>query len=82
MSNDATGKTPTPSPAGAATRSDNLLPAENGSEDGRFDVAEEVSLDQQSDAARQIGNAPDGQAGDAIARALQDRPVEGKPDSK
>lgn len=36
-------------------RSDNLLPGEEGAEDGRFDVAEEVSLDQQSDEARRIG---------------------------
>lgn len=38
-------------------RSDNLLPA-GDSDDGRFDVAEEVNLDQQSDAARHIGQAP------------------------
>jgi hypothetical protein len=38
-------------------RSENLLPA-GDDDDGRFDVAEEVSLDQQSDAARSIGQAP------------------------
>lgn len=38
-------------------RSDNLLPA-GDTDDGRFDVAEEVNLDQQSDAARRIGQAP------------------------
>jgi hypothetical protein len=37
-------------------RSDNLLPADDAA-DGRFDVAEEVSLDQQSDATRHIGQA-------------------------
>lgn len=53
-----------PSPLPAATqpqhpeRSDNLLPADD-SEDGRFEVAEEVNLDEQSDAARRIGQAPD-----------------------
>lgn len=39
-------------------RSDNLLPADDG-EDDRFDVAEEVNLDQQSDSARRIGQAPE-----------------------
>jgi hypothetical protein len=38
-------------------RSENLLPA-GDKDDGRFDVAEEVNLDQQSDAARRIGQAP------------------------
>jgi hypothetical protein len=38
-------------------RSENLLPA-GDNDDGRFDVAEEVNLDQQSDAARRIGQAP------------------------
>jgi hypothetical protein len=38
-------------------RSENLLPA-GDADDGRFDVAEEVNLDQQSDAARHIGQAP------------------------
>jgi len=43
---------------GRPERSDNLLPAEDD-EDGRFDVAEEVNLDQQSDGARRIGQAPE-----------------------
>lgn len=38
-------------------RSENLLTA-GDNDDGRFDVAEEVNLDQQSDAARRIGQAP------------------------
>jgi hypothetical protein len=37
-------------------RSENLLPAE-GADDGRFEVAEEVNLDQQSDGARRVGRA-------------------------
>ena len=50
-----------PVPDGAqAHRSDSLLPGEEGAEDGRFEVAEEVSLDQHSDQARQIGQAPNG----------------------
>lgn len=40
-------------------RSENLLPPGQDDSDGRFDVAEEVNLDQQSDAARRIGQAPD-----------------------
>jgi hypothetical protein len=39
-------------------RSDNLLPPGQDDSDGRFDVAEEVNLDEQSDAARHIGQAP------------------------
>ena len=42
---------------GQPQRSDNLLPADSESDDGRFEVAEEVSLDQQSDATRRIGQA-------------------------
>lgn len=73
---------------GQDNRSDNLLPGEDGAEDGRFDVAEEVSLDQHSDSARHIGQAPDNQAvGDGIAETLPDalktppatQPVPGKP---
>lgn len=61
----------TPVPAGGQDqRSDNLLPGVEGFEDGRFDIAEEVSLDQHSDQARQIGQAPNGIA-DAIPEALK-----------
>lgn len=66
-----------PVPAGGQdNRSDNLLPGEEGADDGRFDVAEEVNLDQQSDEARRIGQAPFGQApsqgiADAIPEALR-----------
>ena len=38
-------------------RSENLLPGEEGAEDGRFEVAEEVNLDMQSDDARRVGQA-------------------------
>jgi hypothetical protein len=38
-------------PKDTSTRSDNLLPADE-------QVAEEVSLDQQSDQARRVGQAP------------------------
>jgi hypothetical protein len=53
-------------------RSDNLLPDDGKSDDGRFEVAEEVSLDQQSDTARQVGEAPAGGAADAVAKSLRD----------
>jgi hypothetical protein len=39
-------------------RSENLLPGDEGAEDGRFEVAEEVNLDMQSDDARRVGQAP------------------------
>jgi hypothetical protein len=63
-------------PAGA--RSEGLLPAADGSgDDGRFNVAEEVSADQQSDQARKVGSIEETSAGpqgdkleDAIARSL------------
>jgi hypothetical protein len=42
---------------GHPPRPDNLLPADDDP-DGRFRVAEEVSLDQQSDEARRIGGLP------------------------
>ena len=64
-----------PIPAGGQdNRSDNLLPGDGGAEDGRFDVAEEVSLDQNSDQARRIGQAPDGIA-DALPDALKTPPA-------
>ena len=52
-------------------RSENLLPPEGG-EDGRFDVAEEVNSDQQSDEARRVGKPPEGAASDALAETLKD----------
>lgn len=51
------GATPAAPQPDHPERSDNLLPADD-SEDGRFEVAEEVNLDQQSDDARRIGQAP------------------------
>lgn len=44
--------------AGNQQRSEGLLPA-GKDDDGRFDVAEEVNLDQQSDALRRVGQLPD-----------------------
>jgi hypothetical protein len=39
-------------------RSENLLPGEEGGEDGRFEVAEEVAFDIQGDDARRVGRLP------------------------
>ena len=41
----------------ADNRSESLLPGDDA-EDGRYDVAEEVNLDQQSDQLRRVGKAP------------------------
>ncbi|GGC00823.1 hypothetical protein [Pseudoduganella buxea] len=61
---------------GDAARSEGLLPGQ-GEDDGRYDVAEEVSMDQQSDRARSVGSmdqavkGPHGdQLQDAVARTL------------
>jgi hypothetical protein len=58
--------------AGADVRSENLLPADGAgsgesSDDGRFEVAEEVNLDEQSDSTRRVGKLPEGSAADALA---------------
>ena len=61
-----------PVPAGGQDqRAENLLPGEEGFEDGRFDVAEEVSLDQHSDEARHIGQAPNNGIADALPESLK-----------
>jgi hypothetical protein len=56
-------------------RSEGLLPAgaadKQADDDGRFDVAEEVSLDQQSDATRRVGKAPEGIASEALADSIK-----------
>jgi hypothetical protein len=58
---------------GADNRSENLLPtgAPDQSADGRFEVAEEVNLDQQSDATRRVGQTPKDVASDAVAESLK-----------
>jgi hypothetical protein len=55
---------------GEENRSENLLPADDAG-DGRFDVAEEVNLDQQSDATRRVGQTPEGAATDGLADSLK-----------
>ena len=56
---------------GQDQRSENLLPGEEGFEDGRFDVAEEVSLDQHSDEARRVGQMPGNGIADALPEGLK-----------
>jgi hypothetical protein len=61
-----------PDQNGEVSRSEDLLPAGAADNaDGRFEVAEEVSLDQQSDATRRVGQAPKGVASDALADTLK-----------
>ena len=62
-------------------RSEDLLPAgaADNTADGRFEVAEEVNMDQQSDATRRVGKAPKGIASDALADSL--KPDANKDDS-
>jgi hypothetical protein len=61
-----------PGPAQRAeNRSENLLPGD-GADDGRYDVAEEVNLDQQSDQLRRVGKPPKGIASSALPDALKD----------
>jgi hypothetical protein len=57
-------------------RSENLLPGDDA-KDGRYDVAEEVNLDQQGDMARRVGKAPKGIASDALADSLKDEGKDG-----
>jgi len=63
---------------GQDQRSENLLPGEGGAEDGRFDVAEEVNLDEQSDEARRVGQLPENGIADAVPDALK-TPVPSQP---
>jgi hypothetical protein len=60
-------------PNGEVSRSEDLLPAgqADNTADGRFEVAEEVNLDQQSDSTRRVGQAPKGIASDALADSLK-----------
>jgi hypothetical protein len=57
---------------GGEVRSEGLLPAE-GEGDGRFEVGEEVSFDQQSDQARRVGSMEEtakGTQGEKLAEAV------------
>jgi hypothetical protein len=63
------------SPTTPETRSDNLFPADahDSGADGRFDVAEEVSLDQQTDSSRKVGQVQDDAAGKALAESIEEK---------
>ncbi|MGO4476282.1 hypothetical protein AB4Z32_08490 [Massilia sp. 2TAF26] len=63
----------TPDENGELSRSEDLLPAgaADNTADGRFEVAEEVNMDQQSDATRRVGKVPKGIASDALADSLK-----------
>lgn len=52
-------------------RSENLLPGDDADDDGRFEIAEEVNLDQQSDALHHIGNLPADSPSEALAGTLK-----------
>lgn len=58
-----------------ATRSDNLFATDNddSGDDGRFEVAEEVSLDQQSDSSRKVGQVDDDAATQAMADSIEEK---------
>ncbi len=57
-------------------RSENLLPGEEGAEDGRFEVAEEVNLDMAADDTRRVGQMPG-----SVTESLPDT-VSTEPDSE
>jgi len=61
----------------AENRSESLLPGDDA-EDGRYDVAEEVNLDQQSDQLRRVGKPPKGIASSALPDVLKDGGSDGK----
>jgi hypothetical protein len=68
--NEQRAQPATPTQGGQESRSENLLPADDAA-DGRYDVAEEVSLDQQSDTVRRVAQPPVGIVSDAVAEALK-----------
>lgn len=70
MTNDTNTK-----PAVPETRSDNLFPTgqDDSGDDGRFEVAEEVSLDQQSDGSRKVGQVSDEDAAAALAESIEEK---------
>ena len=60
----------------AENRSESLLPGDDA-DDGRYGVAEELNLDQQSDQLRRVGKPPRGIASSALPEALRDDGSEG-----
>jgi len=67
---------PTPPDVNPENRSDNLLPTDgdDSGDDGRFEIAEEVSLDQQSDSSRRVGQvAEDDASSQALAESIEEK---------
>jgi len=66
-------------PSIPATRSDNLFDtdADDSGDDGRFDVAEEVNMDQQTDSSRKVGQVADEAAAAALAASIEEKPRTG-----
>jgi hypothetical protein len=64
--------TTTPAPD---ARSDNLLPTgdDDSGDDGRFEIAEEVSFDQQSDSTRKVGQIADDASAEALAESIEEK---------
>lgn len=56
-------------------RSENLLPtdADDSGDDGRFEIAEEVSSDQQSDSSRKVGQIADDASAQALAESIEEK---------
>jgi hypothetical protein len=69
-------------PQAEPPRADNLLPNDEADDDGRFEVAEEVSLDQQSDTLHHVGEIHAGDSADALAETLKADMQDDKKDGK
>jgi len=73
MSNDTNPTVPQTNPE---NRSDNLFPTDgdDSGDDGRFEIAEEVSMDQQSDSSRRVGQiAEDDASSQALAESIEEK---------
>lgn len=68
----STDQSSTPA-AAPETRSDNLFATDgdDSGADGRFEIAEEVSLDEQTDSARKVGQVSDEVAAEALAESIE-----------
>ena len=71
---DQTPKNPPQVPQHVTSAPSISQSGDDGAEDGRFSVAEEQNFDQQSDQARRVGHAPEGEAdpAGAMAKSLQE----------
>ncbi|WP_332878527.1 hypothetical protein [Massilia sp. S19_KUP03_FR1] len=57
------------------TRSENLFATDGDTsgDDGRFEIAEEVSLDQQTNSNRKVGQVSDLAAAEALAQSIEEK---------